>query len=37
MEAVDGQGHEHSDAHAYHPGGIMRWVTTTKHKDIGTL
>ena len=33
MEAV----HAYEDHHAHHPSGFMRWVTTTNHKDIGTL
>ncbi len=28
--------HGHDD-HAHHPTGLMRWVTTTNHKDIGSL
>ncbi|MCX7891006.1 MAG: cytochrome c oxidase subunit I [Burkholderiales bacterium] len=36
MSAVlDQHGHEH--AHDHHPSGLMRWVTTTNHKDIGTM
>ncbi len=27
----------HHDHHDHHPSGMMRWVTTTNHKDIGTM
>ena len=38
--AVHGHGAahgDHHDHHDHHPTGMMRWLTTTNHKDIGTL
>ncbi len=32
--------HDHDiahDAHDHHPAGMMRWMATTNHKDIGTM
>ncbi|MFZ5555161.1 MAG: cytochrome c oxidase subunit I [Pseudomonadota bacterium] len=35
MAAVHPHAHDHG--HEHQPYGIMRWVTTTNHKDIGTM
>ncbi len=37
MSAVpQGLGHAHGQAH-HIPSGLMRWITTTNHKDIGSM
>ncbi len=37
MEAAHGHAHGHDHGHDHVPSGIMRWVTTTNHKDIGSM
>lgn len=33
-----GHAHDHDHDHSHgHPTGIMRWITTTNHKDIGSM
>ncbi len=36
MEAT-AMGHADSHGHGHQPTGLMRWMTTTNHKDIGTM
>ena len=37
MEAVDTDIARSWTHHDHHPTGLMRWMTTTNHKDIGTM
>ena len=38
MAAIPGGAdHAHDHSHDHHPSGLMRWVTTTNHKDIGSM
>ncbi|HVJ74225.1 MAG TPA: cbb3-type cytochrome c oxidase subunit I, partial [Casimicrobiaceae bacterium] len=36
-EHAAGDEHEHGHEHAHYPGGMLRWIMTTNHKDIGTM
>lgn len=35
-DAAHAHAHDHDHGH-HHPTGLMRWIKTTNHKDIGTL
>jgi len=37
MSAVIDHDHDHAHGDDHYHGGIMRWVKTTNHKDIGTM